>query len=49
MIAAAVLIAVLAAAGALVWRLNELNARAAEHNTMTGRTGPDDQEAHRGA
>ena len=41
---AGILLAVLAASGALVWRLETLNARAEEHNTMTGPAGRHDQE-----
>ncbi len=44
MTTAVVLCSILAAAGVLVWRLERLNERAEEHNTMTGRTGPDDEE-----
>lgn len=47
MTTAVVLCTILAAAGVLVWHLERLNERAGEHNTMTGRTGPDDSQETR--
>ncbi|MDL9944198.1 hypothetical protein QSJ19_01095 [Gordonia sp. ABSL11-1] len=47
MTTAVVLCAILAAAGVLVWRRERLNDRAEEHNTMTGRTGPDESQETR--
>ncbi len=47
MTTAVVLCSILAAAGVLVWRLERLNERAEEHNTMTGLPGPDESQETR--